>query len=74
MSHHLLASSNQQHLAPAGSANADPKASLSKDLSAAIDSTFGSLDKLQAELTTAATKVFGSGWAWLCVTGGPCWL
>jgi len=57
-----------KHLAPAGSANADRKA-ISKELSAAITSSFGSLDKMQQELTTAATKVFGSGWGWLCYTG-----
>ena len=35
------------------------------ELSAAIDKTFGSLEKLQEQFTDAATKVFGSGWAWL---------
>lgn len=58
-----------KHLAPGSSANADPSKSLSKPLAAAIDSSFGSLAKMQEEVTTAATKVFGSGWAWLCLAG-----
>jgi superoxide dismutase len=58
-----------KHLAPASSPNADPAKSISKDLSAAITSSFGSLAKMQEEVTTAATKVFGSGWAWVCYTG-----
>lgn len=58
-----------KHLAPATSPNADPSKSISKELSAAIDSSFGSLAKMQEEVTTAATKVFGSGWAWVCFTG-----
>lgn len=62
-----------KHLAPATSPNADPTKSISKDLSAAIDSSFGSLAKMQEEVTTAATKVFGSGWAWVCYTG-VCWV
>jgi hypothetical protein len=27
---------------------------------------------MTAELTTAGTKVFGSGWAWLCYNTGAC--
>ena len=34
-------------------------------LAAEIDKTFGSLDALKEQLTTAATTQFGSGWAWL---------
>ena len=34
-------------------------------LAEAIDKTFGSLDALKEQLTTAATTQFGSGWAWL---------
>lgn len=34
-------------------------------LSAAITSTFGSLEKFQEAFTTAAAGQFGSGWAWL---------
>lgn len=37
-------------------------------LSAAIDSSFGSFDKMKEAFSDASTKVFGSGWAWLCVT------
>jgi Fe-Mn family superoxide dismutase len=58
-----------KHLAPASSPNADPAKSISKDLSAAISSSFGTLAKMQEQVTTAATKVFGSGWAWVCYTG-----
>jgi Fe-Mn family superoxide dismutase len=35
------------------------------DLAKAIDKNFGSLEKFQEGFATAATKVFGSGWAWL---------
>ena len=34
-------------------------------LAEAIDKTFGSLDAIKEQLTTAATTQFGSGWAWL---------
>lgn len=37
-------------------------------LAAAIDTTFGSFDKLKEEFAKAATTRFGSGWAWLVVT------
>lgn len=37
------------------------------DLKAAIDRDFGGLDKLQEQLNTAGTKVFGSGWVFLAV-------
>ncbi|MDW7694953.1 superoxide dismutase [Flammeovirgaceae bacterium SG7u.111] len=40
----------------------------SGDLAAAIDSAFGSLDKLKEEFNAAAATRFGSGWAWLVVT------
>lgn len=58
-----------KQLAAPGSAAADPTVSLSAPLSAAIDASFGGFDKMKAELSAAATKVFGSGWAWLCYTG-----
>ena len=35
------------------------------DLLTAINSTFGSMDKLKEEFNKAATTRFGSGWAWL---------
>jgi Fe-Mn family superoxide dismutase len=40
----------------------------SGELSAAIDSTFGSYSGMTARLTSAALGRFGSGWAWLVVT------
>jgi Fe-Mn family superoxide dismutase len=35
------------------------------DLAKAIDKSFGSYAEFQKKLSEAATKVFGSGWAWL---------
>lgn len=39
------------------------------ELKNAIDKKFGSYEKFKEEFTAAATKVFGSGWAWLTVEG-----
>ena len=39
----------------------------SKELAAAIDKEFGSMDKFKEVLSNAAKKHFGSGWAWLSV-------
>ena len=39
----------------------------SGSLAAAINETFGSLDKLKDEFASAAATRFGSGWAWLTV-------
>lgn len=36
------------------------------ELAQAIDQTFGSFEEMKAKMTTAATTLFGSGWAWLC--------
>jgi Fe-Mn family superoxide dismutase len=43
----------------------EPKGALAK----AIDKKFGSFAKFKEEFTGAATKVFGSGWAWLIADG-----
>ena len=42
----------------------------SGDLARAIDSAFGSFDGFKEKFTQAAANRFGSGWAWLCVSGG----
>jgi len=39
-------------------------------LAEAIDSTFGGLDELKAQVNDAGVKRFGSGWSWLVVDGG----
>jgi superoxide dismutase, Fe-Mn family len=43
-----------------------PKAELAKD----IDATFGSYSAFQEKFSKAAGSVFGSGWAWLVLSGG----
>lgn len=40
------------------------------DLAAAINAKFGSFDTFKEQFAAAATTRFGSGWAWLVVTGG----
>lgn len=40
------------------------------DVAAAIDSSFGSLDKFKEEFKTACTSQFGSGWGWLVADNG----
>jgi Fe-Mn family superoxide dismutase len=40
-------------------------------LGAAIKSVFGELATFKDKFAEAATKRFGSGWAWLCVVPGP---
>jgi Fe-Mn family superoxide dismutase len=39
------------------------------ELAALIASSFGDVEALKKELTTAATSEFGSGWAWLVLDG-----
>jgi Fe-Mn family superoxide dismutase len=41
----------------------------SGSLSGAIDTAFGSFDSFKEHFLSAATGQFGSGWAWLVVTG-----
>jgi len=40
------------------------------ELASAIESTFGGLEALKAQVNDAGVKRFGSGWAWLVVDGG----
>jgi len=42
----------------------------SGDLGTSIDSAFGSFDAFKEEFSHAAATRFGSGWAWLVVSGG----
>lgn len=49
-------------------APADKTGKPSKELEAAIVSTFGSLDEMKKQFDRAALTRFGSGWAWLIVT------
>ena len=41
---------------------AQPQGSLQE----AINRSFGSFDEMKSRMNTAATTLFGSGWAWLC--------
>lgn len=50
-------------LAPAGSGETAPSGALAT----AMETAFGSFEKFQEQFVTAATGVFGSGWAWLVV-------
>ena len=40
------------------------------DLGAAIGNAFGSFDQFKAQMKDAGVKRFGSGWAWLVLSGG----
>ena len=53
-----------QWMAPAGSGPKGPEGKLG----AAIQSSFGSIDDFKKTFGDAATKRFGSGWAWLVLT------
>ncbi|WIA40609.1 hypothetical protein OEZ86_013947 [Tetradesmus obliquus] len=57
-----------KHLAPPTSPSVQSSA-ISPQLKAAITLSFRTVENVTAELTAAAGKVFGSGWAWLCYTG-----
>jgi len=48
----------------------DGGSSASSALASAIDSEFGSMDKLKEQLTQAGMTRFGSGFAWLIVNNG----
>jgi Fe-Mn family superoxide dismutase len=39
-------------------------------LADAIKATFGTFNDLKTQFNAAATTRFGSGWAWLCISGG----
>jgi Fe-Mn family superoxide dismutase len=54
-----------QVMGPASAASAP-----SGDLAAAIDMAFGSLDGMKEKFAAAGATRFGSGWAWLCKSGG----
>jgi superoxide dismutase len=49
---------------------ASSKDKASKGFLDAVTSSFGSWDKMIADMTTAGTRVFGSGWSWLCYLSG----
>lgn len=50
--------------------SATPQEKPTGDLLENIQQHFGSVESLQEQLTTAALKQFGSGWAWLAVKDG----
>jgi len=56
-------------MAPPTSAAAK-ETSISKELGTAIKQSFGSLAAVKTEMSSNATKVFGSGWSWLCYNAG----
>ena len=43
-------------------AHEEPKGALAE----AISKCFGSVDEMKKQMSTAASSLFGSGWAWLC--------
>ncbi len=47
----------------------DEKGAPGGELAKAIDATFGGLDKFKELFATAGMSVFGSGWAWLTLSG-----
>ena len=53
-------------MAPPARAGGEPTGALAD----ALKKTFGGVDKFKEQLAAAATSRFGSGWAWLVVSGG----
>jgi len=51
-------------------APADKVGKISEKLAAAISAAFGSMEEFKVKFGEAATKRFGSGWAWLVVKDG----
>jgi Fe-Mn family superoxide dismutase len=62
---HINHSMFWQIMRPTGGASAP-----GGELAAAITQTFGSFDQFKEKFGAAATTRFGSGWAWLSLTGG----
>ena len=56
-----------QWMAPPGAPGVGPNPPADSPLTAAITSTFESVDKMKEAFSNAAATVFGSGWAWLVV-------
>jgi len=57
-----------KHLAPPGTEQAKFDTAASAELQDAIDAAFGNFTSFQAQFSTAAASVFGSGWAWLIMS------
>ncbi len=53
-------------MAPSARAGGEPTGALAD----ALKKTFGGVDRFKEQLAAAATSRFGSGWAWLVVSGG----
>ena len=57
-----------KQLTPGGTPQADYNSAASDAFKTAINSAFGNFTAFQTRFTTAATGIFGSGFAWLIVT------
>jgi len=53
-------------MAPSARSGGEPTGALAD----ALKKTFGGVDRFKEQLAAAATSRFGSGWAWLVVSGG----
>jgi Fe-Mn family superoxide dismutase len=53
-------------MAPPGS-DATKESAISAPLTAAVKKSFGGFEPMKKAVSDAATGVFGSGWAWLCL-------